>query len=481
MNEVKSFLEKNKAYRPKIVVLGDCMIDQYYAIRVLKLNPEFPTQCLFSNVENCYDSIPGGSSNIPFQSKFFNVDVFLIALLDQNSKRVYDSHGLNIEYSVMMTNGSVPVKKRFYDGDFPIFRWDVEKENYGESEIEIYRQQVLENFKFLLEQKIDCVILSDYTKGFFTQELAQEIIDLCNYFKIKTIVDPKCLNSNKWKNCTVFKPNANYTKDFCKSVLKSDKKFDEEAKFIKKIVECSEVIITDSGNGIYLQEKYLTFEELSKKRPSIRSTIGGGDEFALFLALGLSHGFTLEESSKIAYNASTVYIQDKHNKPITPYNLLKWVDPIEAKLITVDELKCVVDSNRDKKWIMTNGCFDFGLTKGHIECLKFSKQQGDNLIVAINSDESVKELKGEDRPVLPLKDRMLIVASLEFVDFVVSFNEKTPIEVVEKLLPDALVKGGDYKVIDVAGHEITKVIIFPTIESMSTTDKINVLKNVNKI
>jgi D-beta-D-heptose 7-phosphate kinase/D-beta-D-heptose 1-phosphate adenosyltransferase len=125
--------------------------------------------------------------------------------------------------------------------------------------------------------------------------------------------------------------------------------------------------------------------------------------------------------------------------------------------------------------IFTNGCFDAGLTPGHIDCLRFAKNQGGKVVVALNSDDSVKRLKGRDRPVLNLEERMEIISSLEFVDFVVSFTEETPENLINQIKPDIIVKGGDYLPEEVVGKETAEVLICPYKKSISTTDKLEMI------
>ena len=133
---------------------------------------------------------------------------------------------------------------------------------------------------------------------------------------------------------------------------------------------------------------------------------------------------------------------------------------------------CLPNYPRNYKLVFTNGCFDFGLTRGHIECLTFAKAQGDKLIVGLNSDSSIKRLKGNNRPILPLEDRMHIMAALECVDYVYSFEEDSPLELIKKLKVDVIVKGSDYQKEKVVGYGLAEVIICPLVKCISTTEKI---------
>lgn len=135
-------------------------------------------------------------------------------------------------------------------------------------------------------------------------------------------------------------------------------------------------------------------------------------------------------------------------------------------------------SQRNFKLVFTNGCFDFGLTAAHVELLKFAKRHGDKLVVALNSDASTARLKGSGRPILPLEERIKIVSSFDCVDYVLSFEEDTPLEIIKKIDPDIIVKGGDYKKHEVVGNQIAEVILFDYMDVTSTTEKINKISNI---
>jgi len=179
------------------------------------------------------------------------------------------------------------------------------------------------------------------------------------------------------------------------------------------------------------------------------------------MAIGLD--ICLPECLSIAFEAGTKYVANRYNKPLNPSDFF-----VDTKLIT----NPLVLKNRDFDLVWTNGCFDFGLTSAHVDCLKFAKSQGSKLVVGLNSDASVNRLKGSGRPMLPLRDRIKILSSLECVDFVISFEEDTPIGTIKKIVPDIIVKGGDYKKENVVGNNISNVIIFDYVDSISTTEKI---------
>jgi D-beta-D-heptose 7-phosphate kinase/D-beta-D-heptose 1-phosphate adenosyltransferase len=467
---IVDLLNKLKNKRPKIAVVGDFLIDKYYKVDVKRISPEVPIKVLHSewHQEENPECFCGGSGNVSYQLQDWKADIFLFSILGTNGTKFVKNFKFNSDNCVHVDGWKNPEKRRFHDGDFPISRYDVEdkQDKTFTFEWNMARIILLDNFEELINnEKIDVVILSDYDKGLFVEgirNISRDIIDLCGERNIKTIVDPKSLNLSLWKDCYIFKPNYEYVKNYCKNLHKPN-----SIEIIKE--HFKNIVATDGGNGVYIDTKFIPSPELSEKRPIIRSVSGAGDNFSAFLALSIALDFSIEESTRIAFNAASAYVEDKHNLPLTMHRLHKWYD---RKILQVDDLAEIREQVKNKKWVMTNGCLDAGLTAGHIETFKMSKKKGDYLIVAVNSDESVRSLKGEGRPILPLQERMKIIAAIEDVDYVVSFNETTPLKLIGKIKPDLITKGGDYKKEDVCGYGITEIEILPYINCMSTTDKI---------
>lgn len=439
--------DKNKT---KIGVIGDAMIDQYYHVNVKKISPEFPIPVMLSECENSLDQ-PGGAANVSYQFQDFNVDVNLVSFIDKEAKDFFTSKNLNVSLCVEIEN-KIPRKKRFYSGGFPTYRWDVEQSFYGADNIDFLCERLKNK---CIDQKFDCVIFSDYEKGVFHNDWPQDLIK-----KIPlTIVDPKSAHIEKWKGCTIFKPNAKEAID-----ISGKPNLIDAGKFLKDYLQCKSVVITNGGDSVIIVSDNV-LEIKPDKRIKAKSVIGAGDCFVAFLSLALARGFSIEDSVEISWKAGFNYVQNQYNQPL---KRSIFFDSLDQKKILPDF------SSRDYKLVFTNGCFDGGLTAGHIECLKFAKQQGDKLIIAINSDASIAKLKGQERPLIPLDQRIKIVSALEFVDYVVSFEEETPIELIKSIKPDIIVKGGDYDPNNVVGSEFSEVRICPKYDCLSTTQKVQI-------
>jgi D-beta-D-heptose 7-phosphate kinase/D-beta-D-heptose 1-phosphate adenosyltransferase len=352
----------------------------------------------------------------------------------------------------------LPIKRRYVENGLQVGpRLDIEFEN-----CKLTEQQIKEYYNltknFVSSNDVPhVVILSDYNKGYFKSE--ENFIEL--FPGAITIVDPKSKNLGKWKNCTIFKPNAKEARD-----LSGLTEWKEQCEFFVKELNCESVIITHAGNGIKGWSKGEFFEYLpSYEQNDVQSVIGAGDCFAAFLGLAKAHGYSTEDASKLAFHAGLVYVRQKNNRPIVLGEL------ISDKIVAPEDLIL-----RDFDLAFTNGCFDI-LHKGHLETLKFAKSKAKKLVVAINSDESVRALKGDTRPVVPFEHRAAVIANLKVVDFVIKLDDLTPFEIIKTIKPDVLIKGGDYDVSNVVGKEFVKeVVLAPFIANYSST---NFIEKIN--
>lgn len=468
MSTIEEFLNKNSHVR--VGVIGDAMVDEYYQVSVKRLSPEFPIPVMLSGSEAATAAKPGGAANVAYQFKHFNASVYLCSLVDTYSRTVFVESGLDTNLCVEMADGRVPRKKRLYDADFPTYRWDVERPQYGlnNSRLQEYNLALHKNTEIGFTKRgdtigaVDVVIMSDYDKGVFKHNVWQDSLD-CG---TPVIVDPKGEDIDKWRGCTIFKPNSVEA-----AQLSGGTNWEFQCKYFTDRLHCKAVVITQGGKGVVGCVGKDMFEyRPAKENLRPESVIGAGDCFMAFLAMAVGGGFSIQEAAEIAYEAGAVYVTQKHNRPITPYQMRKKMDPKKAKYVTPQFLKKVPNL------VLTNGCFDI-LHKGHIETLKFAAEQGEHLVVALNSDDSVRRLKGPERPVKSLQDRMDLIASLDFVDFVVSFEEDTPQKLIGWSSPAIIVKGGDYKAEEVVGSDVAEIRIAPTIEGLSTT---SILEKANK-
>lgn len=468
---IQEFLDTQSEERLKIAVIGDVMIDEYYEVSANRISPEFPIQILDSNSRQPSAATPGGAANVAWQISNFNVDCTLFCAM----------HGGEIEqlqgfdFDVVATNNERPIprKRRFYDQEFAVMRWDIEDHTRRDNDkwTKARKELLAALERHIRSDGLDILILSDYNKGFFHGDMAQDIIELCHDYEVPTLVDPKTEPLEQWKGCTIFKPNAKECNDFIKSRT-------NYAEDLVKALDCEAVVITSGAEGVFTH-----LSSAPSSHYQINKTIeghplgysGAGDCFAAVYAIAYAHNFNFRESSTIAYNAGSIFVQDKYNDPITPFMLLRHIDPIKSKIQDANALVEILQ-NITGEIVLTNGCYDI-LHVTHLQVLRYAKNIGDILVVAVNSDDSIKRLKGDNRPIIPLNERMQLLASLEFVDFVIAFNEDTPQKIIEQIRPKYLVKGGDYKGKEIVGSNIVEqTYLSPYIEGDSTTD---IIKRIN--
>lgn len=439
MNEL---LQRMWDFRPHVAVVGDAMLDEYHEVQADRVSPEFPIPVLKSPDGNPRSVRPGGAGNVCSQLLAFNFDVSLFALTNERFKWALE--GANMDGCIF--SKSVPVKKRYYSGEFPLCRLDEERADYG-----LDRQQLLGLQTKILSNlsssgPFDVVVFSDYDKGMFhglpnPVSVAGDAI---------TIVDPKRGSMGRWKGCSIIKPNASEARDITGL---SDPR--DQCSALMDETGCQAVVITQGGEGVVGNVQGAWFEHRPSFPTRARSVVGAGDCFVAFLAMCMCHSIDIRRAASIAFEACSLYVLEPHNTPVRPYQLeaTKFVDPRNIAV-------------RDFSLAFANGCFDI-LHPGHVELLEFAKSKADMLAVALNSDESVRR-QGKDHPLVNALDhRKAMVAALGCVDFVLDFGEDTPYELIKKVRPDVLVKGSDWPV-PVGSDLVREVASFPIVEGHST-------------
>lgn len=448
MNEL---VKRQFEHKARIAVFGDAILDEYYDVVANRVSPEFPIPVLRSTEGLPQKVVLGGAANVCNQFSNFNFDVSLFAIINETINNL--AVGINTDGCVF--SRGVPVKKRFYSDGFPLCRLDVEGKNYClEKDIICgIQSKIFDNL--CSSDTYDVVVFSDYDKGMFVglsdfiSRLGDETI---------TIVDPKTGPIERWKGCTIIKPNAMEAE---KLSGKSDWK--QQCDYLMRETGCQAVVITQGGEGVVGNVQGSFFEHRPPNRILARSVVGAGDAFIAFLAMCMAHSIDIREAVKISFDACSLYVQEPYNRPIYPYQIesSKFVDPRNI-------------AKRDFSLSFANGCWDI-LHPGHVELLKFARSKADRLAVALNSDESARR-QGKSHPLInDLDYRKSMIASLGCVDFVLEFGEDTPYELMKVVRPDVLVKGSDWP--NPVGSDIAgKVFNFELIEGISTTNIIEKIR-----
>lgn len=446
MNVLDNFLNA------KILVVGDIIYDKYWFGDINKISPEAPIPILNFQRE---EMRLGGAANVAANIVALGGNAMLIGCLgdDRQGKKVekdLNEAGISNKL-IFLKNQSTIIKQRIISQRQHIVRVDFD---HG------YKDVPDTNFFKLISENInnyDLIILSDYGKG--TLSSIKKIISLAKSIGKKIIIDPKGNDFSKYENASILTPNFyEFTNivGFCNS---------EEDIVLKGKTLCNKLkldylLLTRGAKGMTLISNNEIPLHLDAVTRDVFDVTGAGDTVLATLALCISSGFEVKKALYFSNKAASLVVSKFGTSTILLEDLKKvFVNKHihRNKFLTSNELKKEIKllKKSGKKIIMTNGCFDI-LHMGHIRYLKEAKELGDILIVALNSDISIKNIKGINRPINDEISRLEVLAALEFVDIITVFNENTPIEVIKVIKPNILVKAGDYKLNEIAGSSIVK-------------------------
>ncbi|MFH1644038.1 MAG: D-glycero-beta-D-manno-heptose 1-phosphate adenylyltransferase [bacterium] len=466
-----------------VLIIGDVMIDEYFFGNVDRISPEAPVVVV--KKEKTEWSL-GGAANVASNCKKIGLEVDLIGVINdkdlsgQKLISLLNEKNISQEGLVKTNQRNTICKNRVMAGHHQLLRLDTENNSLISGDLQ---NQIIEKFNNLI--KPDSVILiSDYAKGIVTPILLEKIIKKAREKKCLILVDPKGPDFDKYCCVNYLKPNAKEFKaliNFFK--LNSDDSIVINGRKICDILQLTGLFVTLGEKGIqFISKTDSIFIPANKKE--VYDLTGAGDTVFSFLGFGFAASLPIEKTLTLANLAASIAISHLKTYSVGLDEVLEELKEERSKIIDDwEELKNKIDQlkKQNKKIVFTNGSFDI-LHVGHIFSLQEAKKQGAVLVVALNTDDSVKRYKGVTRPINPLSDRAKLMEAIEVVDFVTSFDQDTPAELIQFLKPDVLVKGGDYKIEDVAGGEFVisqggRVHIVNYQKGYSTTNLINIMSD----
>ncbi len=365
-----------------------------------------------------------------------------------------------------------------------LFRMDEESTDPLSPEQEI---KILNIYKERLPL-IDVICVQDHNKGLLSKSLCRELIKSANHAGKKIIIDP-CLTSDysKYEGATLITPNRQESSNAVGFELQNETDYANAASKLIKQLKLEAIVITLDKSGAYLKTKGIS--QIIPTRPrDVYDVTGAGDMVLSTIALTLAAGYDYKTAVELANIAGGIEVGKFGNQTVTIDEIVDEIisqnntdkSKIRSVDVLVDELNW--HRKRNKKIVFTNGCFDI-LHTGHVKYLRFCKSHGDIVVVGLNSDNSVKKIKGDGRPINNQDDRAIILAALEMVDYVTIFEETDPLKLIKKVKPNILIKGQDWENKGVIGREFVeslggKVILAPLVEGKSSTATIEIMKSL---
>jgi D-beta-D-heptose 7-phosphate kinase/D-beta-D-heptose 1-phosphate adenosyltransferase len=468
----------------KVLVVGDLMLDRYILGEVDRISPEAPVPVL--RHAQRYERA-GGAANVAMNLAGLGCQALLAGFWGEDTERRELAAFLDaatIETAGVVTTRLPTISKtRIVGRRQQLLRLDIEShEKPNEEDCRHLQERVL-----ALIPKVHAVVLSDYAKGALTPELCEAVIRAARAIGIPVLADPKTPDFAKYTGATMVCPNLSElasatgvsTHDMAALLATGEaQRAEHELKYL---------CVTMSEKGIRVLWDGGEYHSPARAR-EVFDVSGAGDTVIATLAAALAGGLQVETAVELANLAAGIVVGKVGTVPIAQHELIAVLTPSSGirggeKVLDRERL-----AKRIAEWraagetiVFTNGCFDI-LHVGHVTLLEDCHRYGSKLVLGLNSDASVCRLKGPTRPVVGENERARVMAALAAVDAVVLFEEDTPIELIREVRPDVLVKGGDYSVETVVGHEdVTaaggRVEIVPTVEGFSTTNIVKKLKS----
>jgi len=462
-------------------VCGDVMLDRYVSGEVLRISPEAPVPVL--KATGVRETL-GGAANVALNIQALGGIPLLIGRIGQDApgKRIrslLSRQGISPDFLVVDPDFPTTVKTRFLSGIHQLLRVDEEKTFPPNSAVQ---EKMLSHFQSCLKQT-SVGIFSDYDKG-LAKGIGEECVRLARAFRVRLIVDPKPRNAALFERTYLMAPNVKEAGEMAGTPLNSEEKVQEAGESLRKKLHCYAFLITQGSEGMTLFEARRAPEHFPVPQREVYDVTGAGDTVMAALGLALSAGASLAEAVRLANYAAAIVVQKPGTAVATPPEILLLTQGYRSKILSLEELLPILKDVRKKggRIVFTNGVFDL-LHSGHVAFLSQARSLGELLVVGVNSDASARKVKGKGRPVQSEEARGHILASLEAVDYIVFFDEPTPLRLIRQVRPHILVKGGDYTPQQVVGKNFVqsyggKVVILPYISGHSTRGLIQKIRSL---
>jgi len=463
----------------RVFILGDVMLDKYVYGHVERISPEAPIPVLHHQSEK---AMLGGAANVARNITALGGEALLVGALGDDPEGDLIAGTLivvdRIEGRFVRAAGHpTTTKVRYVSGGQQIMRLDIERT------LELRARDIEAICGWLLEaaHSVAAIVLSDYAKGVLNPEVIRRVVEIAQARRIPVVVDPKTRDVARFAGATVLTPNAHEAAIITGVDCADDADAETAAKILQERAKVDAIVLTRGAHGMTVFNP-LESEETVAHIPTHASEVfdvsGAGDTVIATLALALACGASVTTAARIGNAAAGIAVGKRGTAVVHAGELSAALGGARAgdPKIVDDEAAGAIVADWKAHGLnvgFTNGCFDL-LHPGHVELLKRSRAACDRLVVALNTDASVRRLKGETRPLQNEHARSIVVAAIDCVDLVTQFGEDTPIRLIELLKPDYLIKGADYTLSTVVGADLVrsyggKVILIPLERDHSTT------------
>ena len=469
-----------------VSVIGDLILDEYLEGEVSRISPEAPVPILL--VKNTRLTA-GGAANVARNVQLAGGDARIFGILgaDDSAKaleRILKDDGISTGNLIVDSKRPTIKKTRATSNHNQLIRIDWEKVSLIPTDLQ---EELLGR---ITKTASDVILLSDYGKGCLATAFIKNVIEFANQKGIPVIIDPKGRDYSPYSGCFMITPNR---KEACEALGLDPSESpppEQLGQLLQEKYNLRHILVTLGPQGMYLHPEKGTGVapiHLPAHTREVFDVSGAGDTVAAIIALCMGAGAKIDEAMTIANVAAGRVIEKWGTQPILKNELVEAMkrfhlmrnEPITSSLYKISDRETVRQAigkpgERDRSVVFTNGCFDI-LHAGHVSYLERAKAKGDLLVVGINTDLSVRALKGASRPIVPEEQRMRILAALSCIDYIIPFDEETPQELIASLVPDILVKGADYSPESIVGYDIVtahggRVEVIDFIDGISTTN-----------
>jgi D-beta-D-heptose 7-phosphate kinase/D-beta-D-heptose 1-phosphate adenosyltransferase len=440
--------------RPRVLIVGDLILDRYVWGTVERISPEAPIPVLAARAT---EARLGGAGNVAANLRAMEAEVEVLGVIGADERgaelaALFTRIGVDHEGVLRLADRPTTEKTRMVGAGAQMLRVDWE-EARALAEGDAARLVVGIEARVA---RAGAVVLSDYGKGVLSVPILRAVIDAARSKGVPVLVDPKGLDYARYRGATLLTPNRKEAEEALHQRLPSLAELPAATRELVRVAGVDGAVITLGAEGMY----YLSGAReghVSTVARAVFDVTGAGDTVIAHLALWLAAGLEFEACVHLANQAAGIVVGKPGAASVTRAELqaaLERGQPHAGTVLSRPELQRARATWRaeKKRVVFTNGCFDV-LHAGHVAYLREARAQGDVLVVGVNDDACVRRLKGADRPVNPLADRLTVLAALEMVDTVTAFSEDTPLELIQALTPDVLVKGEDWRDKGVVGRE----------------------------